>query len=50
MTATDATPTTDSSPEAITDEVRARYADAALAVLGRGHEHWTPPPAVVARL
>ena len=42
MTATDATPTTDSSPEAITDEVRARYADAALAVLGRGHEHSDP--------
>jgi arsenite methyltransferase len=35
MTTADATPTT-SSPEAITDEVRARYADAALAVLGRG--------------
>jgi arsenite methyltransferase len=36
MTTTDATPTTDQSPDAITDEVRARYADAALAVLGRG--------------
>lgn len=36
MTTTDATPTTNASPEAITDEVRARYADAALAVLGRG--------------
>src|SRR5688500_11317257 len=37
MTATDATPTTDPGLESITDEVRARYADAALAVLGRGH-------------
>jgi arsenite methyltransferase len=36
MTTTDALPTTDPGPEAITDEVRARYADAARAVLGRG--------------
>ena len=39
MTTTDATPTTSPSPEAITDEVRARYAEAALSVLGRGEEH-----------
>jgi SAM-dependent methyltransferase len=32
---TDATPRTSSSPESITDEVRARYADAARAVLER---------------
>ena len=36
MTTTDAMPTTTASPEAITDEVRARYAEAALSVLGRG--------------
>ena len=36
MTTTDATQTTGHSPEAITDEVRARYAEAALSVLGRG--------------
>ena len=36
MTTTDTTPTTTASPEAITDEVRARYAEAALSVLGRG--------------
>jgi arsenite methyltransferase len=36
MTTSRATSTTDQSPEAITDEVRARYAEAALAVLGRG--------------
>jgi arsenite methyltransferase len=33
MTTADPTPTTSPSPEAITDEVRARYADAARAVL-----------------
>ena len=36
MTTTDTTPTRTGGPEAITDEVRARYADTALAVLGRG--------------
>ena len=41
MTTTDATPTTTVSPEAITDEVRARYAEAALSVLGRGENHAT---------
>ncbi len=39
MTTIDATPTTSASPEAITDEVRARYAEAALSVLGRGEKH-----------
>jgi arsenite methyltransferase len=36
MTTTDAPPTIAPGPEAITDEVRARYAEAARAVLGRG--------------
>jgi arsenite methyltransferase len=39
MTTTDAMPTTGPSPEAITDEVRARYAEAARSVLGRGEKH-----------
>ena len=39
MTTTDATPTTSPKPEAIADEVRARYAEVAQAVLDRREFH-----------